>query len=110
MAKKQVRLVLRIPIRVTINSKKTGETLETSTYTKQTPLGQFIQLTTKEYGNKNVTFTARVMYHRTKDSYNEFEFTDKADFDRKLEPCLERSLLKDLLKDGMLVKEYVQGV
>ena len=110
MAIKQKRLVLRLPIRVTVFDAKTDETIVSGTYSKQSELAKFVQLQVKEYRGKNVAFVARVMYDRKQDSFNEFIFTSLADFKEKLEPCLERPLLKELLKDGMLVKDYVQGL
>lgn len=110
MAVKQKRLVLRIPIRVTTFNAETDETINSATYTKQKPLADFVKSQVKENRGKNVGFVARVMYDRKQDSFNEFVFTSYADFEQKLEPCLERVLLKDLLKDGMLVKDYVQGL
>ena len=110
MATKQKRLVLRIPIRVTVFDTETDETISSATYTKQNELAKFVQSQVKEYGNKNTWFVARVMYDRKVDSYNEFAFDTFSEFKEKLEPCLERALLKELLKDGMLVKEYVQGL
>lgn len=97
MVKKQVRLVLRIPVRVTVFDAETDETIVSATYTKQNELAKFVQSQVKEYGNKNTWFVARVMYDRKQDSYNEFVFTDVADFKEKLEPCLEKQLLKELL-------------
>ena len=110
MATKQKRLVLRIPIRVTVFDAETDETITSATYTKQNELAKFVQLQVRENRGKNVGLTARVMYDRKQDSYNEFVFTTFTDFQEKLEPCLERPLLKELLKDGMLVKDYVQGL
>lgn len=109
-AKKQVRLVLRIPIRVTVLNAQTGETIASATYTKQKPLAEFVKLQVKENGGKNTWLMAKVMYDRKQDSYNEFAFDTFKEFQEKLEPCLERQLLKELLKDKMLVKEYVQGL
>ena len=110
MATKQKRLVLRIPIRVTVFNAETDETINSATYTKQKPLSDFVKSQVKENRGKNAAFVARVMYDRKQDSFNEFVFTSYTDFEQKLEPCLERPLLKDLLKDGMLVPEYVRGL
>lgn len=106
---KSKRLVLRVPIRVTTLDAKTGETMNVSTYTKQTQLLQFVQSQTKRYRD-SATFVARVLYDRKQDYYNEFEFTNATDFNKKIEPCLERDLLKQLLKDKALLPEYVQGL
>ena len=104
------RLVLRIPIRVSTLDAKTGETIDNSTYTKQTQLLKFVQSQTKKYRNKDVAFVARVMYNRIESVYNEFEFDSAEDFEQKLAPCLERPLLKDLVKDGLLSKDLVSGL
>ncbi len=108
--KKQVRLVLRIPIRVSVIDNKTGDVVTSSTYTKQRQLSDFVQLQVRENRGNDVTFEAKVMYDRKQESHNEFRFKNFKDFQEKLEPCLERQLLKELLKDKMVVKDYVQGL
>lgn len=110
MAVKQKRLVLRIPIRVSVIDNETGATLSTSTYTKQRQLADFVQLQVRENRGNNVSFEAKVLYNRKLDYFNEFGFKNFKEFQEKLEPCLDRGLLKDLLKDKMVVKDYVQGI
>lgn len=104
------RLIIRVPVRVTTFDVEKNETVDVSTYMMQSKLLQFVQSQTKKYAKKNVTFTARVLYHRTKGVFNEFEFTDAEDFQRKIEPTLERGLLKDLKRDGYLAKDSVENL
>lgn len=103
------RLVIRIPIRVTSFDAKTGETLNVSTYTKQTQLVKFVQLQTKKYGD-SATFNAKVLYNRKQDYFNEFDFNSAAEFNEKIAPCIERQLLKELLNTNVLPEEYVSGI
>lgn len=104
------RLVLRIPIRVTTFDNESNETVDSSTYTKQGQLAKFVQSQTKKYSKRNVTFTAKILYNRKDDYFNEFNFTSLEDFESKLAPCIERPLLKELVKNKVLPKEYVSGL
>jgi len=110
VVRKYTRLVIKIPIRVSILDAKTGETVSTSTFTRQGQLSDFVQLRIRENRENNVRFEAKVLYNRQQDYYNEFEFKTFKEFKEKLDGCLERELLKDLLKDKILPKEYVQGL
>jgi hypothetical protein len=58
--------------------------------------------------NPNLRMECKVTYSRDQDSWNKFEFTSMADFDKKLAPCLELDLLKELEKSGMLDKRHLE--
>lgn len=58
--------------------------------------------------NANLRMECKVLYSKKQDSWNKFEFNSMADFDRKLNPCLEIELLRELLKDGMVDKKNME--
>lgn len=105
-----MRTTVRIPIRVSVFDANTLKTITTSTFTRQTQLSDFVQLKLREYRGKDVAFEARVMYNRKEDFFNEFQFTTFKDFKEKLEPCLEKELLKDMIKDKTMPKEYAPSL
>lgn len=104
------RTIIKIPIRVTVLDAKTGETVSTSTFTRQRQLSDFVQLRVREKRENNTKLEAKIMYNRQLDYFNEFSFDTFKEFKEKLEACLEKPLLKDLLKDKILPKDYVQGL
>lgn len=96
---------IRIPINVTFYDKETGRQVVTHLSTIKTKIRRVTADTLAQ--NANCRMECKVTYSKEQDSWNRFEFTTMADFDKKLAPCLEIEMLRELEKTGMLDTKHM---
>lgn len=106
MTQTKANRLIRVPILVRIFNKETNETVTTL----QSNIKTKIRNLTADALAQNADFRAevKVIYSKSKDSWNAFECSTMKEFDHKLNPCLEMDFLRELAADGMLDKRHLE--
>jgi hypothetical protein len=97
---------IRVPIKLTVYK---GDKIITSKLCKlrtraSETAGEFL----KQYKAPEYHHECKVVYSSAKDSWSAFDYVSGVDLATKLTDVLEFSLLKELVKCGMMEKEYIR--
>jgi len=98
---------IRVPITVKLFNKEKGEMISSASSAVKSKIRNLTSDNMWQNRNVDVRGTATVMYSRKEDSWNAFDFNTMEEFDEKIAPILELSMLKELKSAGMLEKGYL---
>jgi hypothetical protein len=97
---------IRVPIKLTVYK---GDKIITSKLCKlRTRAGESASELLRLYKAPIYRHECKVVYSSAKDSWSAFDYVSGVDLATKLTDVLELSLLKELVKCGMMEKEYIK--
>lgn len=98
--------IIRIPISVMAYDLGSGEVVDKAQSNVRSRAKAAVEKILQNH--KNVRVEVKVLYSKSKESWNKFDCRTIEEYEEKLKPCLEIDLLRELKKTNMIDAKHLE--